>query len=63
MRTALFFTEDDASRKNRKKKNPVSEMGTEKREPSVSVGVCVCQKRERAEIPTKTREQDRETRN
>ena len=36
MRTALFFTEDDASRKNRKKKNPVPEMGTEKqREPSV----------------------------
>ena len=35
MRTALFFTEDDASRKNRKKKNPVSEMETERREPSV----------------------------
>jgi hypothetical protein len=35
MWTALFFTEDDASRKNRKKKNPVSEMETERGEPSV----------------------------
>ena len=35
MGTALFFTEDDASRKNRKKKNPVSEMETERGEPSV----------------------------